>query len=94
MIANRLLLRIRGLMFRERPAEEVPEDDLAKIDVSWSVAAGLGTKNIIVAPLFQTKNLRLALRAGEPLRVVRPRPGGGLQRQRRPPRLETHADPL
>jgi hypothetical protein len=68
---NRLCLRLRGLKFRERRSERVSDRELARIDVSWSVAAGLGTKNIIVAPAFQTRNLLLALRAGEPFRVAR-----------------------
>ena len=71
LMLHRLRLQVRGLGYRERPAAEVPESILAKIDVSWSVAAGLATKDPIVAPAFQSRNLLLALRAGEPLRLVR-----------------------
>ncbi len=71
LVLHRLRLRLRGLGYRERPAASVPDPLLAKIDVSWSVAAGLATKDPIVAPAFQSRNLLLALRAGEPLRLVR-----------------------
>ncbi len=71
LIAHRLRIRLRGLGYRERRAGEVPESLLEKIDVSWSVAAGLATKDPIIAPAFQSRNLLLALRAGEPLRLVR-----------------------
>ncbi len=71
LLVHRLRLRLRGLGYRERRARDVPEALLAKIDVSWSVAAGLATKDPIIAPAFQSRNLLLALRAGEPLRLVR-----------------------
>ena len=71
LILHRLRLQVRGLGYRERPSHKVPESILEKIDVSWSVAAGLATKDPIVAPAFQSRNLLLALRAGEPLRLVR-----------------------
>ena len=71
LVLHGLLLQLRGLKYRERPPAEVPDALLAKIDVSWSVAAGLATKDPIVAPAFQSRNLLLALRAGEPLRLVR-----------------------
>ncbi len=71
LVAHRLRLRLRGLDYRERRAQDVPESLLEGIDVSWSVAAGLATKDPIIAPAFQSRNLLLALRAGEPLRLVR-----------------------
>jgi serine/threonine protein kinase len=71
LLWNRLRLRLRGLRFRERATGQVSDQELARIEASWSVAAGLGTKNIILAPAFQTRNLLLALRAGEPLRIAR-----------------------
>jgi hypothetical protein len=57
LLCNRVRLRLRGLKFRERDASQVADQELARIEASWSVAAGLGTKNIILAPAFQTLNL-------------------------------------
>jgi hypothetical protein len=71
LLTNRAALRVRGLDYRERPASEVPAWELARVDATWSVATGLGTKNIIVAPAFGSYNLRLALAAGEPHRIAR-----------------------
>jgi hypothetical protein len=71
LLFNRFRLRLRGLKFQARDASLVADQELARIEASWSVAAGLGTKNIILAPAFQTLNLLLALRAGEPRRIAR-----------------------
>jgi serine/threonine protein kinase len=71
LLFNRLRLRLRGLRYHERRPEELSDWERARIDVSWAAAAGLGTKNIIVAPAFGSRNLLLALRAGEPYRIGR-----------------------
>lgn len=46
-------------------------DELLRIDVCWTGAAGLGLTEIIRAALFQTIQMLLALRAGEPRRLAR-----------------------
>jgi hypothetical protein len=71
LVHHRLRLGLRGFGYRERAERDVPESLLAKVDVSWSVGAGLATKDPIIAPAFQARNLLLALRAGEPSRLVR-----------------------
>jgi hypothetical protein len=71
LLVNRFRLWLRGLRFRPRDPAEIAAEELARIDVTWSVGAGLGTKNIVLSPAFQALNLRLALAAGEPRRAVR-----------------------
>ncbi|WP_437833424.1 serine/threonine-protein kinase [Sorangium sp. So ce1153] len=71
LMLRRAQVRLRGLNFVERPAEEVSPEDLMRIDVCWSAAMGL----VIVDPTrgadFQARNLLLSLKAGEPYRVTR-----------------------
>jgi serine/threonine protein kinase len=71
LLASRFRLWLRGLSFRERDAGQVPEAELRRIDVSWSASVGLSMFNIIGGADFQTRNLLLALRAGEPYRIAR-----------------------
>jgi hypothetical protein len=70
-LVRRIRVRLRGLSFRERPAAEVPPDDLIRIDACWSVAASLSLIDTIQGRDFQARHLLLALRAGEPYRVSR-----------------------
>jgi tetratricopeptide (TPR) repeat protein len=62
---------MRGLEFTERKAGEIPEAELARIDICWTVAAGLGVVDLIRGADFQSRHLLLALRAGEIYRVAR-----------------------
>ncbi len=71
LLWQRLLLRLRGLGFRHRDAVQIPEKELLRIDICHSAAAGLATADTVRGADFQTRQLRLALRAGEPLRVAR-----------------------
>ncbi len=71
LLWQRLLLRLRGLGFRRREVEQIPEEDLLRIDACHSAAAGLATADTVRGADFQTRQLRFALGAGEPLRVAR-----------------------
>lgn len=71
LILRRLWIRLRGLEFTERKASSIPEADLARIDICWTVAAGLGVVDFIRSADFQSRHLLLALRAGEIYRVAR-----------------------
>jgi hypothetical protein len=71
LLAGRLRVRLRGLRHREREAREVSPDDLMKVDACWSVSAGLSIVDTMRGAVFQTRQLLLALRAGEVARVHR-----------------------
>jgi serine/threonine protein kinase len=68
---RRLWIRLRGLEFTERQVSSIAEADLFRIDICWSVAAGLGVVDLIRGADFQSRHLLLALRAGEIYRVAR-----------------------
>ena len=71
LLFNRFRLEWRGLTFQERDATQIDEDELTRIDLAWSVGTGLASKNILIGPSFQSLNLFLSLRAGEPHRIAR-----------------------
>lgn len=71
LLWRRARLRLRGLRFNRRSVDQLSATDLARIKVTWSASAGMGTKNIIIAPSFQTLNVLLALKAGEPVAIAR-----------------------
>lgn len=71
LLRHRLWLRLRGTRFHERRAEDLPEEALTRVDVTWSAAVGLTMIDTIRGADFQTRNLLLALRTGEPYRVAR-----------------------
>ncbi|MFZ5470650.1 MAG: serine/threonine-protein kinase PknK [Myxococcota bacterium] len=71
LLWRRAHLALRGIGFRERDESQVSAEELTRIDVCWSVAAGLSMVDTIRAASFQTRHLLLALSAGEPLRVAR-----------------------
>jgi hypothetical protein len=68
---RRAQLRLRGVAFRERTPEEILPEDLRRIDVLWSVAAGLSLPDPLGVAALQTRGLLLALRVGEPYRIAR-----------------------
>jgi eukaryotic-like serine/threonine-protein kinase len=68
---NRLRLRLRGLKFTERPADQIPAEQLERVDTYWAAAMGLGPVDVLRAADFQTRQLLLTLGTGEPFRMVR-----------------------
>jgi serine/threonine protein kinase/tetratricopeptide (TPR) repeat protein len=71
LLWNQIRLRLRGIDFRPRSADHVPEDQLRVIDILWTAVAGLSIIDPIRGADFQTRGLLLALEAGETSRVVR-----------------------
>jgi eukaryotic-like serine/threonine-protein kinase len=71
LLLRRAWIRVRGIRFHERDVSQVAAERLMKIDICWSVAAGLGLVDTIRGYDFQARQLLLALRAGEPYRVAR-----------------------
>ena len=71
LFLKRLQIRLRGLGFTERDESQIPEFDLVRLDTCFAVAAGLGAVDLIRGADFQSRQLLLALKAGEPFRVAR-----------------------
>jgi hypothetical protein len=71
LLWNRSRLKLRGISFKERSERELTAQRLQRIDICWSVAAGLAMVDNFRALDYQTRQLLLALDAGEPSRVAR-----------------------
>jgi tetratricopeptide (TPR) repeat protein len=71
LLFHRLRLKWRGLGFVERGGGEIHPGLLDRIDTLWSMAMGLGPTDLIGAADFQSRQLLLALEAGEPRRILR-----------------------
>ncbi len=70
-LRQRLRARLRGLHFRERDPSQVSAERLTRVDICWSVAAGIVLTEPFRGADFQTRHLLLALAAGEPYRIAR-----------------------
>jgi len=71
LLRRRLQLWLRGLEFQQSSAEHADPQQLERIDVVWSVAAGLSMFDVVEAADFQARNVLLSLSAGEPVRLAR-----------------------
>jgi hypothetical protein len=70
LVWQRLKLRLRGLGFRRQSERDVPPQELRCLDACSAAAVGLSMVDTIQGAYFQTRALLLALRAGEPGRLV------------------------
>ncbi len=68
---GRLRLRLRGMKFVERPADEIPHAELARVDTLHAAVGGIGMVDPIGAMLLHAHHLRHALATGEPHRIAR-----------------------
>jgi hypothetical protein len=71
LLWGRARIRLRGLSYTERAAEQIAPERLLRIDVCWSAAVGLSMIDTIYGRDFQARHLMLALQAGEPRRIAR-----------------------
>ena len=71
LLSQRLWLKLRGLSYRPRDPGEVDPRIVTKIDITWSVSAGIAMAAPISGAGFSARNLRLSLAAGEPYRLSR-----------------------
>ncbi len=62
---RRTWLRLRGLGFTRRDASQISAEQRTHIDICCSLAFGLSVTDPVTGAAFQTRNLLLALRAGE-----------------------------
>lgn len=71
ILMGRILVRMQGLRFTIRKASEISQRDLIRVDASWSIACSLGVLDFMRGADFQNDHLLLALKAGEPRRLLR-----------------------
>ena len=67
---NRSRLRLRGMRHKTRTESQVPVEVLRRLDVLRAAAHGLAMVDNIRGADFNGRFLRLALRTGEPLRLI------------------------
>lgn len=70
-IYNRMRVQWRGLKFTLRPATEIPQHQLLRVDAYWAAAKGYGLIDPMRGNAFQFVHCRHALDCGEPYRVGR-----------------------
>ena len=68
---HKVLLRVRGTRFTERRPEEIPDEELGRLDTYWVATMSLAAGDIIRAADLQARQLLLNLRTGELSRLVR-----------------------
>lgn len=71
LVAERALLRARGLRYRRKNPSTIPKRDVARVDTTWGLAVGLGLIDTIRGAALQAQHLRLALKTGDPYRIGR-----------------------
>ncbi len=62
---ERARLRLRGFSYEVRDHEMISEEDRRRMNVLWSLSAGLSVGEPILSTLFQTRLMRLALDLGD-----------------------------
>jgi len=70
LLLYRTVLLFRGLGFERRDADNVPSEELLRIDIARSVALGFSLVDVIEGAAWQSQALTRALRGGEPLRIA------------------------
>jgi serine/threonine protein kinase len=71
LLVRRGQLRLRGLEFKERTEAECAPADLVRLDMLSSLSSALGMVDTVRGADFQTRHALLALKTGEPMRVLR-----------------------
>ncbi len=90
VVFGRTVVRVRGLRHVPRHPSDLSREEIARLDASWTIACSLALLDPVRGADFQCKHLLLALRAGEPHRLLRAltleasytaTPGGGSERR-------------
>ncbi len=71
LLICRALVRLRGLWFRERTVDEILPQSLSRLDACWAIGSVLAMVDNIRGADFNGRSLLMALRAGEPMRLIR-----------------------
>ncbi len=70
-IAGRIRLAWRGVSFRPRPADEIPDAVRRRLDACWGAASSLTVLDQTLAEAVAVRHLLTALAAGEPSHAAR-----------------------
>jgi hypothetical protein len=70
MLIERARLRLQRLSYRERPVEQIPAEELWRVDACDTAFRRLCTVHAAHSQMFGARQLRLALKAGEPSRIA------------------------
>lgn len=71
LLWQRFRLKLRGTNYTIRNESEVAPQLLQQLDLMWNAASGLAFQEPVVVASLQSKGLLLALKAGEPTRLLR-----------------------
>lgn len=71
LLIRRAQVWARGFKFKEEKLENIPAEEIMKIDICWTAAVGLSTVDTLRGANFQALHFLLALKAGELYRVTR-----------------------
>jgi serine/threonine protein kinase/tetratricopeptide (TPR) repeat protein len=71
LVFYQLRLRILGLRFRERAAEEVSSEDRVRVETLRAVGMGLSAVDVILGACMQARHLFLAMAVGDRMQVLR-----------------------
>jgi serine/threonine protein kinase/tetratricopeptide (TPR) repeat protein len=70
IVWQRLLIKLRGLGFRERSPDDVPKRVTQQLSVCWSATSGLGYVEPFFGKAVQMRFMRTALAAGDPAQAA------------------------
>jgi hypothetical protein len=71
IVVQRALLKLRGFRFHKREEREIDGAELLRVDAARAAGLALSQIATIRSVAFSARNVRLALRAGEPRRIAR-----------------------
>ncbi len=71
LLWNRARIWARGVRWKETPLAEIPDIELARLDMYMIAGETLGTVDTIRGAEFQARAVLAALKVGEPIRVAR-----------------------
>ncbi len=71
LLWTRAQLKLRGVQFVERREQDVPVQELQRMDFAWIVGTGLAGIDVVSSARYHAASLLLALRTGEPVRISR-----------------------
>jgi hypothetical protein len=71
LLVHRLWLRLVGMRFKTRAADEVSREDRIRVDALYSIGMGLSIVDVILGACMQSRHLILALRLGDESQVLR-----------------------